>query len=141
MLRDIEVPIVGTVIQNDTGLIVHGKSTLEYGTEVPRQVKAGTQVCGLWISPWRLRQANTRLRWGWRASVRPIFPREPAGLMRNFACRGDLRTCHLPRVSHFAVTARRTYWPVQILHHGVANLPGRCAVSTVDTNGEAPAAR
>ena len=44
VLNDIEVPVGGIVIQSDTGVVVHGKSTLEYGSVVPRRVARGSLV-------------------------------------------------------------------------------------------------
>jgi len=44
LLRDVQVPIGGLAIYNDAGLCVHGKTTLEYGTAVPRRVAAGTRL-------------------------------------------------------------------------------------------------
>src|SRR5207245_11789953 len=44
LLQDIEVPIGGLVIQNDKGVIVHGKSTLEYDSGVPFRVTQGSQL-------------------------------------------------------------------------------------------------
>jgi hypothetical protein len=37
--------------------------------------------------------------------------------------------CHLPIASHFVVTAPQQRWPIRLLHHGVANLPGESHVS------------
>ncbi len=45
-----------------------------------------------------------------------------------------IRLCVLPRVGQFAVTFRRVGKPVQLLHHGVANLPGTCRLMP-QTNG------
>src|SRR5262249_18205955 len=44
ILRDIEVPSGGVEIQNDKGIVVHGKSTLEYGSDVPVRVVQGSRL-------------------------------------------------------------------------------------------------
>jgi len=41
VLRDTQVPIAGLVIHNEKGMIVHGKSTIESGTEVPAALRQG----------------------------------------------------------------------------------------------------
>jgi hypothetical protein len=41
------------------------------------------------------------------------------------------RVCLLPGVAEFAVVLRPVGAPVQLLHHGVANLPGACRMSLV----------
>src|SRR5687768_8181093 len=40
----IEVPIGGLLIQNDKGIMIHGKTTLEYGSEVPAFLQKGTRI-------------------------------------------------------------------------------------------------
>ena len=42
--QDIEVPTAGIEIQNDKGVMVHGKSSLEYGAEVPTRVARESRV-------------------------------------------------------------------------------------------------
>ena len=44
LLHDIEVPIAGVEIMNDKGIIVHGKTTLEYGTNMPENLKSGSYL-------------------------------------------------------------------------------------------------
>jgi lipopolysaccharide transport system ATP-binding protein len=125
LLQDIEVPIGGVVIQSDKGVTVHGKSTLEYGSEVPCGVARGTRL--------RFRQDITleiaigeyTFLVGLAAISGHDFER------RRLYSHPDLHTkiirlCHLPAVGQFAVVFRRNGAPVQLLHHGVANLPGDC---------------
>jgi lipopolysaccharide transport system ATP-binding protein len=40
----------------------------------------------------------------------------------------QMRLCHLSLPHLIAVLFRRTGEPVQLLHHGIANLPGSCTV-------------
>jgi len=125
LFEDIEVPIGGLVIQNDRGVIVHGKSTMEYGSEVP--------TCAVRGSLLRFRQ-DISLE---IATGEYTFEVGLAMIgSKDYECRGlythpDLHTkvirlCHLPNVSRFTVMFRRNGRPVQLLHHGVANLPGEC---------------
>jgi hypothetical protein len=127
LLQDIEVPVGGVVIQNDKGVTVHGKSTLEYGSKVPCGVTRGTRL--------RFRQ-NITLE---MAIGEYTFLVGLAAISGHDyeRCRlyshPDLHTkivrlCHLPAAGQFAVVFRRNGAPVQLLHHGVANLPGDCQV-------------
>lgn len=125
--RDIEVPIGGVVIQNDKGVIVHGKSTLEYGSEVPPWVPRGTRL--------RFRQ-DIALEvavgeYTFEVGLATIGAADYE--MRALYPHPDLRArcvrlCYLPSIGQLAVVFRRNGSPVQLLHHGIANLPGKCEV-------------
>jgi len=128
VLQDIEVPIGGVVIQNDKGVLVHGKSTLEYGTDVPRSVPRGSRL-------------QFRQDIGLELGVGEYTFEVGLAMMRNvdYQRRRDqpytelstkwIRLCHLPGVGQFAVGFRQNGAPVQLLHHGAVNLPGACRVT------------
>jgi len=128
LLRDIETPVGGVEILNEKSAIVHGKNTLEYGSDVPLSVSAGARL--------RFRQdISLELAVG-----EYVFTLGLAMLSKDdYERRGSLthadlhpkiiRLCHLPRVGVFAVRLRSHGQPVQLLHHGVANLPGSCALT------------
>ncbi len=126
--HEIDAPIGGLVIHNEKGLIVHGKNTLHYGTEVPLRVHTGS-----------------RLRFQQEVSLE-IAPGEyvfEVGLaalgLADYERRGlyphqeveskQLRLCQVPSAATFTVTLRHRGEPTQLLHHGVANLPGSCQVA------------
>ncbi|MGD1276231.1 MAG: ATP-binding cassette domain-containing protein [Tepidisphaeraceae bacterium] len=140
LLRDIEVPIGGVVITNDKGATVHGKSTLEYGSYVPRLIKAGTRV--------RFRQeimldvaiGEYTFEVGLATMSAQDYDRRAQ--MPHIELHGtNIRLCHLPDVNRLAVIFRRNPWPVQLLHHGIANLPGHCEVSLFTPQHAAPPAK
>ncbi len=128
VLQDIEVPMGGVVLQNDTGVIVHGNSTLEYDTRVPQNVFQGDRIqfrqdiaLELAIGEYTFEVGLTMIR------------------QKDYELRGQythhdlypklVRLCHLPSVGTFTIGWRRNGAPIQLLHHGVANLQGRCEVS------------
>jgi ABC-type polysaccharide/polyol phosphate transport system ATPase subunit len=128
LLRDIEVPIGGIVIQNAKAVLVHGKHTLQHDSAVPFSVARGSRL--------RFRQDVTlevevdeyTFEVGLAAISRRQYER------RSLASHEDLhaqivRLCHLPLVGRFSVILRRETRPTQLLHHGVANLPGHCLVT------------
>ncbi len=133
ILNDIEVPIGGIVIRNDKGIIVHGNSTLEYGTEVPVTVSKGSRL--------RFRQdVSLEIAVGeytFTVGLATIgcFHYERRSLYSHHDLHSHVsRLCHLPHVFQFAVVFRVGGEPVQLLHHGVANLPGKCqAIVLPDT--------
>jgi lipopolysaccharide transport system ATP-binding protein len=128
ILQDIEVPSGGIEIRNDKGIIVHGKSTLEHGSELPRRVALGSRL--------RFRQDMTldvalgEYTFNIGIGVLPghIYERR-AELSHVEVYSWLIRVCLLVGVGQFAVGWRTSGKPVQLLHHGVANLPGQCQVS------------
>src|SRR5262245_43544626 len=128
LLADIAVPEGGVELSNDKGVIVHGKNTLQYGSEVPRKVRRGS----------RLRfQQDIALE---LAVGEYTFTISLGALDGQDYDRGALyphleldarviRLCMVPAAGSFAVVLRAAGEPIQLLHHGVANLPGRCLVS------------
>lgn len=127
ILQDIEVPSGGVEIQNDKGVLVHGKSTLEYGSDVPMRVVSGSRL--------RFRQDMTL-----EVAVGEYTFNVGMGMLpcHIYECRAVssyteldswlIRVCLLVGVGRFAVVWRTHGKPVQLLHHGVANLQGQCQV-------------
>jgi len=131
MLHDIEVPVGGVVLQNQKGINVHGKSTLEYGSDVPLMVRQGSRI--------RFRQdialeleigEYTVGEIGVATITKNDFQNRERYLHEELAKR-QMRLCHLSLPYLIAVLFRRSGSPVQLLHHGIANLPGACTVFVV----------
>lgn len=124
-LQDAEVPLVGTVLQNDKGVIVHGKGTTEYGTPVPSFVKKGDTL--------RCKQSiSLELGIGEYSFEVGLGIMNQSDYSQRMHFRYDeldltiTRVCILSNISCFSVLPRRKASPVQLLHHGIANLPGDC---------------
>jgi lipopolysaccharide transport system ATP-binding protein len=132
MLHDIEVPVAGVVLQNQKGINVHGKSTLEYGSDVPHMVKQGSRI--------RFRQDITlELEIGEYtvgeigiATITKNDFKNRGSYVHEELAKRQVRLCHLSLPYLIAVLFRRNGQPVQLLHHGVANLPGACSVVVVN---------
>lgn len=130
VLADIEVPTGGVEMVNEKAVIVHGKSTLEYGSEVPTGVAKRSRLRFRQDIALELAVGEYTFNIGLGAMSRQDFERR--GLYSHAECDARLvRVCLLSSVSHLAVTFRRKGAPVQLMHHGVANLPGQCQVSVV----------
>jgi homopolymeric O-antigen transport system ATP-binding protein len=141
VLRDIQVPNAGLVIFNDKGQTVHGKTTLEYGSDVPTAVPAGTRLRFRQEVALELAQGEYTVEIGLSTFTRSDYERR-AKIPHQVLAGTELRLCHLTNVAQFAVKLRRHATPVQLLHHGVANLPGRCIVTSqsISTDDAAPSA-
>jgi ABC-type polysaccharide/polyol phosphate transport system ATPase subunit len=130
ILHDVEVPTGGVELVNEKGIIVHGKTTLLYDTPVPTTLQRGSFL--------RFRQ-DIALD---VATGEYTFSIGIATLPRaDYAHRADMThqdldaktvvMTILPQAGQFAVTYRKSGHPVQLLHHGVANLPGSAEVQLI----------
>ncbi len=131
LTRDIEIPIGGVVIQNDKGITVHGKSSLEHDSSVPQLVKAETRLRFHQEIALELAPGEYTIEVG-LATISSASFTQRAILSHVDLNSTIIRLCHLPGVAKFAVVTRRNAIPVQLLHHGIANLPGLCKVSLIE---------
>jgi len=126
-LKDVSVPLVGILILNDKGIIVHGKGTLEYGTQIPMVIGRGNK--------WRIRQ-DVCLEiaigeYSFEVGLGKLNMKDYE--KRHCYSYEDLYSkvqhlFHLNKAGYFAVLPRIKTKPVQLLHHGIANLSGSCNV-------------
>ncbi len=125
LLRDVDVPIGGVVLHNDKGLNVHGKNTLQYGSDVPRRVPRGQRLRFRQEIALELAVGEYTFELGLAALSREDYERQ--ALYSHDELRAKIiRLCLLPAVASVAIVFPRTR---QLLHHGIANLRGTCAVS------------
>jgi ABC-type polysaccharide/polyol phosphate transport system ATPase subunit len=123
ILHDIEVPIGGLQIQNDKGLTIHGKTTLEYGSEVPTFLKKGTKIRFHTNIHLDISIGEYTFEVGFAAISHADYQ------LRQLLRHPDLyarliRLCNLVGLGPFTVIFRKQGVPVQLMHHGLANLPG-----------------
>lgn len=125
--ENIEVPIGGVEIINEKGIIVHGKNSLLYGSQAPVQVQQGGQV--------RFRQ-DIKLdvaagEYTFNIGFSTISLSDFNGRRNLPHPELDARIkvlSILPKAGKFMVVYRLNGEPVQLLHFGIANLPGQCQV-------------
>jgi len=130
LLQDIEVPIGGIVIQNAKAVLVHGKHTMQHDSAVPFSVARGRRLRFRQDVSLDVEVDEYTFEVGLAAISRHHYER------RGLSSHADLhahivRLCHLPLAGRFSVILRRETRPIQLLHHGVANLPGRCLVTVL----------
>ncbi len=125
--HDLEVPTGGVEIQNDRGIVVHGKSTLEYDSKVPTHVPKGSRL--------RFRQDITleiavgEYTFNLGLGALTLQDYQQRGTMTHADLDARLvRVCLLTAIGMFAVGYRKNTGSVRLMHHGVANLPGKCQV-------------
>lgn len=132
MLEDIEVPHGGVELQNDKGIIVHGKSTLENNAELPFYVRKGSLVCFQQTIALELQPGEYTFNMGFSTLKLSDYQRRSTlGYMDVHA--RLIRICLLPKVGMFTIIPKKPF--SQILHHGIANLPGNSTVSVINSIG------
>lgn len=135
LLQDIEVPHGGVEIQNDKGIMVHGKSTLEYGSELPCNLHRGDRIRFHQKIALEIGIGEYTFNIGAGALLKKDY--EKKNLLSYMELDSKLiRTCLVTGISTFSVVFRGVGKPVQLLHHGVANLPGDCQVFVLHMDEE-----
>jgi lipopolysaccharide transport system ATP-binding protein len=127
VLKDIEVPVGGVRITSDKGIIIHGKTTLEYGTQSPLKVLAGSIVRFRQNIFLEIATGEYTFEVGFSTIRQDIF-KDKANLPFKDLYSNLIRVCSLNGVAPFTVIFRKQFSPTQLLHHGLANLPGNCKV-------------
>lgn len=129
--NDIEVPNFGLEFRNDKGIIVHGKTTLEYGSDLPKMLKKGSRV--RFIQKIKLEIAVGEYTFGVGMGAFYQHDYNYRDVLSHVDLEARLvRVCMLPTIGSFRVIYRRAGKPVQLLHHGIANLPGSCQADVID---------
>ncbi len=125
VLQDIEVPIGGVELINEKGIIVHGKNSLQYELDLPPLVRKGTRL--------RFRQDITldlivgdyTFTFGFSTISKSDYQRRSLYTHQDL----DTKTININlmvNAGYFAIVFRRNGSPVQLPHHGIADLPGTC---------------
>ena len=141
LLKNIEVPIGGLTIISEKNILAHGKSTLEYGTDVPRQVIKGSFLRFRQDIALELQIGEFTFSVGLAMMTRDYYEQR-SSLPPDELRVGILRLCHLPKTGQLTVMWRQHGHPVKLLHHGLCNLPGKavCYVSSVKTRKDGASA-
>ncbi len=130
LLRDIEVPIGGISIHNDKGLEVHGKNTLQYDMHIPARVTRGTRLRFQHEIALEIAIGEHTFMVGLASISQPDFASRSDCAYMDVASK-IIYICQLPAVGQFDVVPRHYGKPVQLLHHGVANIPNQCRLSVI----------
>jgi lipopolysaccharide transport system ATP-binding protein len=130
VLRDIEVPVGGVQIISDKGILIHGKTTLEHGTQSPLKVLAGSLVRFQQSIVLEIATGEYTFEVGLSTIAQRIF-KDKSSIPFNDLYSNIIRICSLNGIAAFTVIFRKQFLPTQLLHHGLANLPGNCKVFVV----------
>ncbi len=122
LLHDIEVPIGGMDIENDKGILVHGKNSLQYDYTVPYEgIDRGSRlrfrqdvVLDIAVGEYTFEVGVATMN---RADYELRSQLSTIDLYARI-----VRICHLHAAGSFVVVSPLRERPVELLHWGVANL-------------------
>lgn len=130
VIEDIEVPIGGVLLRNGQNVVVHGKTSLQHDTPVPRSVKAGSRL--RFCQEIVLDVATGEYSFDVGLATIGAQDFDSRGVRTNLELhQTTANLCLLLNVGRVMVTDRTERSPVQLLHHGLANLPGGCTLAVV----------
>jgi hypothetical protein len=128
--QDIDVPIGGLRIRNDKGVVIHGKTTLEYGSDVPIFLPKGMKIRFHTMIHMDIAVGEYTFEVGFSTMSHADYQQ------RQLLSHHDLysrlvRVWNSIGLGSFTIIFRKHGVPVQLMHHGLANLPGTSLVSYV----------
>ncbi len=126
--RDIAVAVAGVELINDKRVIVFGKNTLQFDCEHPLATPAGTVVRVRFDLTLALAPGEYTFNLGFSTISREDYERRSSLSHQELESRATVISI-LTRAGDFMVTFRsRDTTPVQLTHHGLANLPGQASL-------------
>ena len=131
VLQDIEVPIGGLQLMTDKGIILHGKTTLEYGSPAPARVNAGSRVRFRHEIELNIAPGEYTFEVGFSTMRQSLFQKKEELSYLDLNAE-NIRVCSVVGIGPFSVVFRKHSIPVQLLHHGLADLPGYSRISIIE---------
>ena len=126
--HDLEVAVAGVELINDKRIIVFGKNTLQFDCEHPGATPAGASLRIRFDIHLDLAPGEYTFNLGFSALSLADFNRRSTLSHQELESRTTVISI-LTRAGDFMITFRsRDTTPVQLTHHGVANLPGSASM-------------
>ncbi len=128
IFEDMDVPVTGIEFINDKRVIVFGKNTLQFDCPVPECVPAGSVLRARYAVKLDLAPGEYTFNLGFVALSRKDFERRADFSHPELEARCTVAGV-LSAVGGFMVGFRSIgALPVQLTHHGIANLPGEAGM-------------
>jgi lipopolysaccharide transport system ATP-binding protein len=119
------------MIHNERGVAVHGNHTLQYDCPVPMRVARGTRLRFRHEIALQLSPQDYTFEVTLSSLARDDYEQRTSYGHSELYARIE-QVCVLTRAGSFHVMLRPVGTrPIQALHHGAANLPGRCDVAAL----------
>jgi len=131
----LEVPVAGVELVSEQGVIVFGKNTLQYDCRVPENVPAGSLLRFVYEVKLDLGLGEYAFGVGLTSMLRDDFARRAEMTHPELDSRNTVLSA-LSNVGSFSVVFRTAdTTPVQLTHHGAANLPGQARAAFLPPRG------
>ncbi len=128
--RAIQVPLGGFQLQNEKGVIIHGKTSLEAGPLSPGAAQPGQRVRFRYDVTLEIAPGEYTFEVGFSTIPAEVYEKRWQFDHQHLYSRVT-RICTLTGLGPLAVAFRDEPGQTQLLHHGAANLPGNLSVSIV----------
>jgi homopolymeric O-antigen transport system ATP-binding protein len=128
--QPIQVPLGGMQIQNDKGLIIHGKTSLEYGIEAPEFVSPANKIRFRQDIFLEIATGEYTFEVGFATIGSEDYHQRNEQDYINLYARVS-RICTITGLGPFAVVFRKDGSTPMLRHHGMVNLPGNIQVHIV----------
>ena len=128
----IEIPICGIVIQNDRGILVHGKNSCQYEIEIPIVKSAKSKIYCKQEIVLDLGLGDYTFEVGLAALSQNDWENRHQIPFEEASSR-YLRLCHVPDVAFFSVGLAQKNGISKLSHHGLANLAGKLQIEVETT--------
>lgn len=122
-LKPMSVPLAGVVLQNERGINVHGKGSLEHYADAPDNLPAGVIIQCCQTIELKLELGEYTFELG-LATVDSDTYRKMSELNHERIFSRIIRVCHLPKAGVLAIGWRPVHHGPALTHHGIADLPG-----------------
>lgn len=133
---DMEVPVAGVELISDKGVIAFGKNTLQFDCRVPEYVPAGSVLRFAYEVKLDLAVGEYTFGAGLTTMSAQDFARRSEMTHPELDSKNTILSI-LSNAGSLAVTFRTAdTTPVQLTHHGVANLPSSARVAFLPAEGE-----
>ena len=129
ILHDMEFCVGCVTIRDKTTQAVHSKVTLQDGIREPARVSAGTRLRFRQDTVLNLHCADYTLDIALEMIAADLLA--APGITYDDFMRTQLRVCELHAAAAFGVRLREETAPFQLLHFGLAGLPGRSLVDVI----------
>lgn len=121
--KPIAVPLAGLVLQDERGVNVHGKGSLEYGDAAPDFLPAGSIIRCRQRVELKLAIGEYSYELGLAAIDLESYKEMPRLSHEQLFSR-IFRICHLPGAGVISIGWRKAHDGAHLTHHGIADLPG-----------------
>lgn len=123
----IEVPIVGILIKNERGVIVHGKNSWQFGSPSPESCFAGDRLVCRHEVDLNLGPGEYVFEVGLSAVPFTIWAKRNSVSHEEMSA-AETRVCHVSNAGMFSVGLWLDQHVAKLTHHGVTDLGGSLAI-------------